>query len=110
MATKINIAQLDIDIDGLKSSMVETKRELDKLVESNREMRKAGDSANETYIEQDAAIKRLRTEYNSQARVLNQAIVAIEGADKAYNAQIKTVAQAEAANKTLRQAVKHLDT
>lgn len=110
MAEKVNILELNIDTDALTASMVELKKEIKDLADSQKELRSQGRDTEETFVTQEAKLKALRTEYNSQVKVLNQVVSATTGAEAAYKTQAKSIDEAANQNKVLREAVKHLNT
>src|SRR5690625_1272104 len=72
MADKIKLAEFDIDVSDLEKSASEVKARLDELIASQKELTKAGKSADEAFIINAANIRGLRREYNNQIKVLNE--------------------------------------
>lgn len=72
MADKIKLAEFDIDVSDLEKSASEVKAKLDELIASQKELTKAGKSADEAFVINAANIRGLRREYNNQIKVLNE--------------------------------------
>lgn len=72
MAEKINILELDIDIDAIVKSTSAFKTQLDAAKASLDAMRKAGDTSSAAYVRQKAEVDRLNTEYRVSQRELTK--------------------------------------
>ena len=72
MAEKINILELDIDIDAIVKSTSAFKAQLDAAKESLKQMQKAGDTSSATYVRQKAEVDRLNAEYRVSQRELTK--------------------------------------
>ena len=101
MAEQIKIAELNIDTQKLKQSLVETKQEIDELTQSQREMKKQGDTSSETFIKQEAELKKLRKEYNSKIKVLQASTDVEERLGTAMNTSAKSIDGLRESNKEL---------
>lgn len=77
MAEKIVIAELDLNTEALIKNATETKQRLDQLKGSLNSLRDENGKVTEAYVKQEARIKALSTEYNSQKNV----IIALADAD-----------------------------
>ena len=77
MAEKIVIAELDLNTEALIKNATETKQRLEQLKASLSGLKDENGKVTEAYVKQEARIKALSTEYNSQKNV----IVALADAD-----------------------------
>lgn len=105
---KVNLGQFNLDTSGLLKATQETKETLDKLVESQKAMRKEGDTSSEGYIKITAQVKKMRTEYNAQIKVVQQLTnaetkeVSVTNAlNKALGREVTSIAEARKQNKDL---------
>ena len=109
MAEKIRIAELDIDAKALIQTMTETKAAIDEVSESQKELKKQGDTSSETFVKNEAKLKSLRQEYGAQQKVLQ----AVQKSNNQYNAalqkEIKSVDDAAKNNKELKQVRNQLN-
>lgn len=106
---RINLGGFEINTDDLVSNLQQTKRDIDALTASNKALRESGQQTSQTYIQNEAAIKRLRSEYNSQRKVLSQfvddsgqALTVQNQLDEAMNREANTIAQLREQNAELR--------
>lgn len=102
------IAEFGLDADGVLGQAQLLKRELDELIDTNKELKKSGDTSSQGYIENEARIKALRTEYNGYTRTLQrveQATITNANAtdllDIAMNAERDTIEQLREQNAML---------
>jgi len=102
MAEIIKVAALEIDTKALLTSLEKTKNSLDNIVLANKELKKAGDTSSKTFIENEAKIKSLRTEYGKQIKVLQVTSGATERMTKALAKENKTTDSAKENNAELR--------
>lgn len=109
MAEVIKVADLTINADKLLKEMQTTKKSINELKVSQKELKDAGDTSSQNFIKQEAKLKSLNTQYRSQVKTLQQ----VTGVTDSLNAEMKKEAQslAEAAsqNKKLRQARENLN-
>ena len=102
MAKKIKIAELNIDASALVKSLERTKKEMDELVKSQKEMKAAGDTSSKTFIENAAKLKGLRKEYNDGIKVVHAMTGGIGKLEDELNKEIRTIKEAKNQNQTLR--------
>lgn len=102
------IAEFGLGADGVLGQAQLLKRELDELIDTNKELKKSGDTSSQGYIENEARIKALRTEYNGYTRTLQrveQATITNANAtdllDIAMNAERGTIEQLREQNAML---------
>lgn len=67
---KITIAELNLDSSALLKSATENKKVIDDLKKGLNDLRDANGKVTEAYVQQEARIKTLSTEYNAQKNVL----------------------------------------
>ncbi len=108
MADNIKLAEFDIDIDDVVKSAQELKKAIDEIKKSQAQARKEGETSNATYIENEANLKTLRTEYNKHIKSLSDATKATadqanrtELLNAALNAEATTIEGLRAQNKIL---------
>ena len=102
MPQTINIAELNISNDKLLSSLSATKKEIDSLSESQKLLKKAGETSSQTFVEQEAKLKALKSEYSSQQKVLQAQTQASTNLNNALQREITTLDGAKANNAELR--------
>lgn len=95
MAEQVSILSLNIDNQALLSKLSETKKQIEQLAASQKELQKAGESSSTQFIQQQATLKNLNQSYNKQVNVIQQ----LEAADKA--AANATAAVTTALNKEI---------
>lgn len=103
MATKIKIAELSIDNKKLLTELQATKKSLDELSETQKQLKKDGDTSSKTFIQNEADLKSLRAEYNSQVKVLQATTGANDKLNDALNREIKSVDEAKKNNAELKE-------
>jgi hypothetical protein len=108
MAEKIIIGELNLDTKQLVKEAQITKKALSDLKEENKELKKAGAETSEQFIQNEAGIKKLSSEYNAQKNVLTQLVTAngelknsSDAIAVAYDRENTSIAQARANNKEL---------
>ena len=74
MAERIIIAELDIDDTALLKSTKELKKEIDSLKDSQKELRKSGNTASAEFVKNEAALKSLGKEYRNNQKALTQRV------------------------------------
>ncbi|MCB0455469.1 MAG: hypothetical protein KDC62_08780, partial [Aequorivita sp.] len=90
MAGKIEIFKLDIDVDAAIDSQSELKTVLDATKASLDALAKSGDTSSKQYVELQAEVKRLNSEYNAAQTQLGKML-------NLRGKEIKTVQEGEAA-------------
>ncbi|PZR20889.1 MAG: hypothetical protein DI539_09460 [Flavobacterium psychrophilum] len=78
MANQVEILSLQIDVKALISSLADTKKQIDELKASQKELEKSGQGSSEQFVQQAATLKNLQQSYNRQLNVVQQ----LEAADK----------------------------
>jgi len=109
MATEqITIAELDINTDALTKSAVETKKAIDAMNASQKELKKSTEDTTVQQVKNEAALKNLKATYNAQKNTLaavtdatNKQVAADKALTNEINKEIKTENQATASNKKL---------
>ncbi|WP_418513722.1 hypothetical protein [Corallibacter sp.] len=101
MAETVKIAELAIDNKKLLSTLQQTKKSIDELTNTQKQLKQAGDTSSKTFIENEVQLKALKQEYNSQIKVLQATTGANEKLTKAINEEVKGVDQAKANNAEL---------
>lgn len=110
MAETIKIAELSIKTDKLLNEMQATKSSIEEVVKSQKKLKDAGDTTSQTFIQQESKLKVLKTEYNAQTKTLQQVTGAISNLDSELKKEVKSLADAAANNKALRQQRENLNT
>lgn len=102
------IAEFGINADGVIAQAKKAKEELDKLIQTNKDLRKDGEASSETFIENEAKIKALRAEYNGYVRTLQRSeqhtktnANATDLLNIALNAEVNTIEQLRENNRML---------
>lgn len=99
---KIKIAELDIDASAIIKNLEKTKKEIDQLVQAQKELKKSGNTSSHTFIENEAKLKGLRKEYNSGIKVVQEMTGGVEKLETELNKEIKTIRAAKDQNQALR--------
>lgn len=86
MAQQVEILSLNIDTNALITKLSATKKAIEELQASQRNLQQAGESSSQQYIEQAALIKNLQRQYNGQHNVLTQLNAANKDAASATDA------------------------
>lgn len=105
---KINIADLDIetkDLEQKQATLIVQIRELQKLQgdlkKSTDNLQTATNDQAKTYITQDAALKKLNTEYNRNKTVMAEAETGIKGLQAALDKENQSINATKKNNKEL---------
>lgn len=69
---KINILELDIDVDAISKSTSTLKGRLDSAKESLKALREEGDTSSEAFVRQQAKVNRLNADYRESQRELTK--------------------------------------
>ncbi|WP_067151014.1 coiled-coil domain-containing protein [Pseudotamlana agarivorans] len=101
MPQQIAIAELNIDNKKLLSSLQSTKKSIEDLTATQKELKNAGETTSKTFIQNEADLKSLKQEYNSQVKVLQATTGANQKLNDALSKEIKTVDEAKANNAEL---------
>ena len=108
MAEKINIASLDIDTEALITKATETKKSIDSLRDSQKNLKKIGEQNSKQFVKNEVELKKLSAEYNQQKNVLtkltdenNRFIKSEQALTNAVNKEIKSIEVARKNNKEL---------
>ena len=108
MAEVITVAELDINTDALTKSAIETKKALDALKESQKELKKSSEDTTAAELKNEIAMKNLSKQYQSQTKVLtqltnaeNEQIKTTKAITEAVNKEVKSIDQARSNNKQL---------
>ena len=109
MAEQIKIAELSINTDQLVAEMQQTKRSVDDLTNAQKELKKAGDTSSKTFIQNEQALKQAKATYSAQAKTLGQVTGATKQLDNELKVNVKSLADAAANNKALRQSRENLN-
>lgn len=108
MANQVEMLQLNINVDQLTKKLAETKKAIDDLQKSQRQLAKEGESSSEQYVKQAAQLQNLNSAYKSQSNVLAQVNAAKDKAknvadslNQALHQEVESIAQATANNRQL---------
>lgn len=108
MAENIKLAEFDIDIDDVVKSAQELKKAIDDIKKAQAEARKEGRTSDAQYVENEASLKALRTEYNKHIKSLADSAKATadqanrtELLNAALNSEATTIEGLRAQNKIL---------
>lgn len=101
MAEQIRIAELSINSDEIVSSLRATKSQIDELSKSQKSLKDTSNQNTAVYIEQEAALKSLKSEYNAQSKALQATQQATINLTKAVNQEVKSVNEAKNNNAEL---------
>ncbi|PZR11687.1 MAG: hypothetical protein DI539_20410 [Flavobacterium psychrophilum] len=109
MAQQVEILSINIDTQALIKNLADTKKQIDQLQASQKELVKAGQGSSEQYVQQAAQLKALQQSYNSQLKVQTQLIAADKEAanataalNTALNKEVNSIDAATQSNKELR--------
>lgn len=117
MAENIPLAEFDIDVSAVIKNLTQLRQQIDALKEAQREAKKQGETNNDQYTANEAALKALTQEYRNnqnslnaviQTRALNakstaEAIDREELLNHALNTEAVTISALRAQNKLLNQ-------
>src|SRR5690606_29462539 len=102
------LAEFDIDIDDVVKSAKELKKAIDEIKESQKQARKEGDTSSAAYIQNEASLKALNTEYRKHIGIIQQNIEATAQAanredllNAALSREVTTIEEAREQNKLL---------
>lgn len=108
MAENIKLAEFEIDIDDVVRSAQKLKEAIDEITESQKKARKENKTSDAQYIENEASLKALRTEYNKHIKSLADSAKATadqanrtELLNAALNSEATTIEGLRAQNKIL---------
>ncbi|MDP2686437.1 MAG: hypothetical protein Q8O62_04395 [Aequorivita sp.] len=106
----VRIAELAIDNNKLLKSLSDTKKQIDELTKTQKELQKAGDTSSQTFVKNEAALKSLKSEYSTQTKVLQATTEATERLNTEIKREINSVDLASQNNKTLKEIRNQLNT
>lgn len=109
MAEIIKIAELTINPEKLLKEMEATKQSIDKMTESQKGLKQAGDTSSKTFIQNEANLKTLKGEYNAQIKTLQAVSGVTQTLTNEMKKEVKSLAEAEANNKSLRKSRANLN-
>lgn len=72
MAKKVEILDLDINVNALISKMTQTRSEIDKLKQSQKTLAEQGQQNSDAFSKNEVELKRLQTAYGQQKNVVQQ--------------------------------------
>lgn len=108
MVEKITIAELNLDTKALIVSASKTKKEIESLKDSQKELSKEGKKGSAQFVENEVAIKKLSTSYTKQKNTLvaltdenNKFISTEKATNTALNKNVTTINGARSSNKEL---------
>ncbi|UAB84348.1 hypothetical protein INR75_19695 [Zunongwangia sp. SCSIO 43204] len=99
---KIKIAELNIDASAVIKSVEDTKKKLDELVKTQKELKASGDTSSKTFVENEAKLKSLRKEYNDGIKVVQAMSGGVGKLEAELNREISTIKEAKNQNQALR--------
>jgi len=102
MPETIKIAEIAIDNKKLLKSISDTKKEIDDLTKKQKELKQAGDTNSETFVQNEVALKNLKSEYSKQSKVLQTTTQASQKLTSEIKKEILSLDQASSNNKELR--------
>ena len=113
MAKKIIISELDFDTDGAVQAQANLLKEITKVKDAQKELRKetdnlsdANDTQRKSYVDNEQQLKKLNAEYKQNQKVITESTTAIDGLNDAMDKEIKTKRDAIKNNKELREIQK----
>ena len=86
MATKIKIAELDINTDALIKATADVKKEIDSLKKAQKDLTKNGETSSKQFVKNSADLKALSSAYNKNLKALSENTQAT--ADQAHRTEI----------------------
>lgn len=108
MAEQIIIAELQMNTKSLRDSNATLIQDIAKLRAEQKELQKetknlqnATDEQSKSYVENDAKLKQLNSEYQNNKKVLAESISGVAGLNDLLEKEVTTVGEAEKANKKL---------
>lgn len=87
----INIATIDIDVNKFIKSAAQAKAEINKLTKANQDLRKAGEGSSEEFVQNEIALKNLRTSYRQNTEAASALESATKDLTNATNFEKKSV-------------------
>lgn len=90
MAENVKLASFDLDLDDVIKSAMELKKSIDEIKEAQKEARKEGKTATASYVENEASLKALNSEYRLHIKAMTDTIQST--ADAANRQDILTTA------------------
>lgn len=109
MAQQVEILSLNINTQALLTKLSDTKKAIEQLQASQKELKDAGEGTSNQFIQQSAQLKNLQQSYNKQLSIVQQleaadrqAASAVEAVNNALRSEIKSIDEATANNKQLR--------
>lgn len=90
MASKIIIAELDIDVNALVKNTTELKAEIDRLKQAQKELTQAGETASKEFVQNAADLKTLSSAYNANVKAISDSTQA--QADQANQSKLVALA------------------
>lgn len=117
MAEEIVIGKLIIDNTDLDRAMLESKSRVVELEASQKELKKSTDGLTnateeqlKTFVSNETALKKARSEYSANQKTVLQLVAAQTGLDNELKKNIKTQDEAIANTKALTEARRKIDT
>lgn len=110
MAEKIKIAELTINPEKLLKELQQTKREIDNLSNTQKELKKAGDTSSQMFIKNEQKLKSLRKEYNQQGKTLQAVSGGTDKLRAELDKEINSIKGAKDQNKALRRIRDEINT
>ena len=68
MAENIPLAEFDIDVSAVIKNLTQLRQQIDALKEAQREAKKQGETNNDQYTANEAALKALTQEYRNNQK------------------------------------------
>ncbi|MFC6858804.1 coiled-coil domain-containing protein [Zunongwangia atlantica] len=110
MPEKIKIAELSIDPKKLLNELEQTKKSIDELTQTQKALKAAGDTSSQTFIQNEADLKKLRKEYNGQIKTLQAVSGGVDALQKELNKEVNSIREAKDQNQALRRIRDEINT
>ncbi len=117
MANQVEILQLDINTQALIAKMSQTRADIEKLKQAQKQLAQSNQQASDAYTKNEVELKRLQTSYNQQRNVVTQLTTTTDNfADttatvtEALNKEITSIDAATENNKQLKTIRNQLNT
>ncbi|AGO47832.1 phage tail tape measure protein [Cellulophaga phage phi46:1] len=98
----VKIASLSIETDALIKELQATKKGIAEITSEQKKLKASGGETSEAFIRNEAELKKLRGEYNSQIKVLQVTSNANDTLTEALGKEVRSIDEAIANNKELR--------
>ncbi|MFI8379626.1 hypothetical protein [Leeuwenhoekiella sp. NPDC079379] len=108
MADQIKIAELNIDTKALITNLSDTKKEIDKLKQSQAELKSVGDTSSKAFIQNEIALKSLNKSYRDGAKLADAVTQAEKNLEATLSSEGKTTQELYDSRRQLNEIAKNI--